>query len=130
MRGGGQSIICFKLDHWPGRDAHCDECFLKRNELPIQSRLDADSCFVTRPKVISKRFDDVIRRDTDMGCPVLNHLRDHSQQPTNRAKRRISFTKASNAVEMTKEFVSTVNQVNDHRDGFGVPITRAVKIKT
>ena len=45
---------------------------------------------------------------------VLDHLGDHMEHAGDSAERRIGFFEAPNAVEVTKQFVGAVDEVNDH----------------
>src|SRR6185437_13459741 len=65
-------------------------------------------------ETVTKRFDDVIGRDTYVRCFVFEQLRHGRQHAGDRAERRISFLEATNAVEVSKQFVGAVDQMNDH----------------
>jgi hypothetical protein len=83
-------------------------------ELCQQYRLDTLAGFVLRPETVSKRFDDVISRDSDVSRAVVEHLRNCMKHARNGAVRRISFLEAPEPVKVPKEFVCAVDQVNDH----------------
>ena len=76
--------------------------------------LDAGAGLVVWPQTVAERLDHVIRGDSDMSCSILEHLRNRTEHARHRALRRIGFLEAPNPVEVTKEFVGAVDQVNDH----------------
>ena len=112
--GGGEGIVGFELDHRPHSHAHRCQSFFERMKLCAQNALDAGAGFVARPQAVSKGFDYMIGRDTDMSRAVFDHLRDRVEHAGDSAERRIRFLEAPNAVEVTKEFVGAVDEVNDH----------------
>ena len=52
-----------------------------------------------------------------MGRAVLDHFRNRVQDPCDRAERRIGLLESSNAIEVTKQFVGAVDEVNGHKSG-------------
>ena len=52
-----------------------------------------------------------------MGRAVLDHFRNRVQDPRDRAERGIGLLESSNAIEVTKQFVGAVDEVNDHKSG-------------
>ena len=114
MCGSRQSIVSFKFDHRPNDDAHRGQRVFQRMKLRQQRAFDAGTRFVTRPKFIAKRFDDVIARDTHMSYAVLDHLHDRIENAGDGAERRIGLVKTAQPIEVTKEFVGAVDEMNDH----------------
>ena len=114
MCGSRQSIVSFKFDHRPNDDAHRGQRVFQRMKLRQQRAFDAGTRLVSRPKIVAKRFDDVIGSDADMRCAVLDHLHDRIENAGDGAERRIGLVKTAQAVEMTKEFVGAVDEVDDH----------------
>ena len=115
MRGRSERIIGFELDHRPDDNAHRRKRLLEGMELREQRGLDAGAGLVVRPKPIAKRLDHVVRSDADVGVAVLDHLEHGLQHADDGAVRAIlAFGKSAQAVEVTEEFVSTVNNVDDH----------------
>src|ERR1700740_700053 len=47
---------------------------------------------------------------------VFEHFDDRAEHAADRAERRIGFMEAAQTVEMTKEFVSAVDKMNDHQN--------------
>ena len=45
---------------------------------------------------------------------VLNHLHDHIEDPGDRAEGWISLPEAPDSIEVTKQFVGAVDEVDDH----------------
>src|SRR6185503_4678795 len=114
VRGSGERIVCLELNLGPHNHAHRDERFFEWSKLCLQCRFDACAGFVTRPQIVTKRFDDVVRGHTNMRRAVLEQLRHRRQHTRYGAERRISLLKAPYAVEVSKEFVCAVQQMNDH----------------
>ncbi len=52
--------------------------------------------------------------DANVCCPLFKELGDCVEHPGDRAERWISFLKAPQSVEVTKEFIGAVNEVDDH----------------
>ncbi len=114
MSSGRERIVGFELDHGPNRHAHRDKRFFEWNKLRSQRTFDAGAGFVTRPELVAKRLDDVVRRDTDVRGAVFEQLGHRAQHAGNCAERRISLLETTDSVEMTEQFVCTVDKVNDH----------------
>ena len=114
MSAGRQRIVRFELNHWPNNDAHSIEGFFQWMKLREQSSFDPCSGFVTWPQFIAKRLDDVIGRHADMRSSVLKHLDDHGEDARDGAERRISFVKATETVELAKQFIGSVDEMDDH----------------
>src|SRR2546430_1808781 len=70
--------------------------------------------FVSRPKIVAKRFDHMIGGDSDGGRAIFNHLGEGIQNAGNRAEWRISFMKPPQSVEVAEKFVGAVDEMNDH----------------
>ena len=119
MRGGGQRVVGFELDHRPHGDAHRGQRLLERLKLRQQRRLDAVGGLVARPEAIAKGLDDVIGRNAEVGGAVLDHLQhgvEHTDYGAAGAIRAVA--EAAQTIEVTEQLVGAVNQVNDHRDSF------------
>src|SRR5438067_6153535 len=115
MRGRSERIIGFELDHRPDDNAHRRKRLLERMELREQRGLDAGAGLVVRPKPIAKRLDHVIGRDTDVNGVALQHLKNGLQYANDRAVRAIfAFGKPVQPVKVAKQFVGTVNKIDDH----------------
>ena len=115
MRGGSERIIGFELDHRPDDNAHRRERLLERMELREQRGLDAGTGLVVRRKPVAKRLDHVIGRDTDVNGVALQHLKNGLQYANDRAVRTIfAFGKPAQPVKVAKQFVGTVNKIDDH----------------
>ena len=112
-RGRGESIVGFQFDHRPDDHTHGAQRLLQRNELSPQCTLDSLASLVARPESVTKRFDDVIGRDANMGRALFDHLQDRVQHARHRAQGRwVRFFEASPAVELAIKFVRPVDQVD------------------
>jgi hypothetical protein len=81
----------------------------------VQRGLDAGAGLVVRPKPIAKRLDHVVGGDAEVRVAVLDHLEDGLQDADNGAVRAVhAFVEPAQPVEMTEEFVSAIDEVNDH----------------
>ncbi len=138
MRGRSERIIGFELDHRPDDNAHRRKRLLERMELREQRGLDAGAGLVVRPKPIAKRLDHVIGGDAEVRVAVLDHsiakrlnhvvggdakvngvalqhLENRLQYANDRAVRTIfAFGKPAQPVKVAKQFVGTVNKIDDH----------------
>src|SRR6476469_5289885 len=84
-------------------------------ELRAQCALDASAGLVARPKPIAKRLDHVVGGDAEVPLAALDHLEDGLQHADHGAVRAIhAFVEPAQAVEVTKDLVGTVNEVDDH----------------
>ena len=84
-------------------------------ELRDQRGLDAGAGLVVSPKPIAKRLDHVVGGDAEVSVPVLDHLEHGLQHADDGAVSAIlAFVEPAQAVEVTEEFVSAVDEVNDH----------------
>ena len=118
MRGRSERIIGFELDHRPDDNAHRRERLLERMELREQRGLDAGAGLVVRPKPIAKRLDHVIGGNAEVRGTVLvfNYLENGLQHADDRAIRAVlAFGEPAQAVEVTEELVSTVDEMHDPR---------------
>ena len=80
-----------------------------------QGGLDPGAVLVVRPKSIAKRLNHVIGRDAEVGVAVLDHLQNGLQHADDRAVRAVlTFRKPAQAVEVTEELVSAIDEVHDH----------------
>src|SRR5204863_3438958 len=70
--GRCQGVVRLELDHRPDSHAHCPEGLLQGNELAPQGRFDAFARLVAWPKPVTKRLDDVVGADADMGRALLD----------------------------------------------------------
>src|SRR5260221_8993939 len=86
-------------------------------KLFVERWLDSFSRFVFRPEFIAKRLDHVIGGNTDVGCAFFNHL-EYSVEYANDSTGGFvfAFIKTSLTVKMPEQFVSPVNEVDDHKD--------------
>ncbi len=112
MRGRSERIIGFELDHRPDDNAHRRERFLKRMELREKRGLDAVASLVVRPKPIAKRLDHVIGGDAEIGVAVFvfNYFENALEHADDRAVWAVlALSEAAQAVEVTEEFVSSVD---------------------
>ena len=116
MRRGRQRIVGFDLDHRPHGHAHCNQRLFEWMELRAQNPLDAFAGLVLGPEIVAERFNDVIGRDSDVRRAVFEHLCHGMEHARHRAEWRIGFLEAPDAVEVTKQFVGAVNEVNDHKE--------------
>src|SRR6266513_3772615 len=115
MRSRSERIIGFELDHRPDDNAHRRERLLEGMELREQRGLDAGAGLVVRPKSIAKRLDHVVGGDAEIGVAVLDHLENGLQHADDGAVRAVlAFVEPAQAVEVTEEFVSAVDEVNNH----------------
>src|SRR5581483_4236297 len=114
MCGCCQRIVRFEFDRWPNDNSHCSERVFEWMKLREQSAIDSHAGFVARPKIVPERFDDVIGGDTDVRRAVLKHLDNHAEDAVDSAERRISFVETTQTVELAKQFVGAVDEMNDH----------------
>jgi hypothetical protein len=84
-------------------------------ELRPERALDPLPRLVAGPEIVAERFDDVIGRHADVRRAGLEHLRDGVQHAGDGAERRIALAETADAVEVAKELVRAVDQMNDHR---------------
>src|SRR5205807_4217040 len=115
MRGRSERIIGFELDHRPDDNAHRRKRLLERMELREQRALDAGTGLVVRPKPIAKRLDHVVGGDAEVRVAVLDHLEHRLQHADDGAVGAVhALVEPAQAVKVTEEFVSAVDEVNDH----------------
>jgi hypothetical protein len=76
-----------------------------------------DPCarFVSGPETVAEGLYDVISCDPDVRRPVFDHLYNCTENSGHSAVGRIGFLEPPDSVEVTKEFVCAVDQVNNHR---------------
>ena len=120
MRGRSERIIGFELDHRPDDNAHRRERLLERMELREQRGLDAGAGLVVRPKPIAKRLDHVVGGDAEVRVAVFvfNYLENGLQHADDRAVRTVlAFGEPAQAVEVTEEFVGSVDEMDDRVKG-------------
>ena len=85
-------------------------------ELREQRRLDAVAGLVAGPHAVAKRLDDVIGRDADVRCSLLDHLQQRLEHADHAAEGRIlPLAEAAQAVEVTEQLVRAVHDVDDQR---------------
>src|SRR5437867_4632773 len=114
LGGSRKRIICFKLDHRPHDYTHRRERFFERMKLRKQCSFYTGTCLVSRPEIVAEGLDDMISSDADVCRAVLDHLGDHMEHASDSAEGRIGFLEAPDSVEVAKQFVSAVDEVNDH----------------
>ncbi len=118
MRGRSERIIGFELDHRPDDNTHRRKRLLEGMELRVQRALDAGAGLVVRPKPIAKRLDYMVGGDADVRLPALDHLEDGLQHTYDSAVGAVfAFGEPAQAVEMTEEFVGSVDEIDDHPSG-------------
>ena len=87
-------------------------------ELRAQRTLDPGADLVVRPESIAKRFDHMVGGDSDMREAGFAASRswEHGLQYTDdgTAGTIVAFVKPAQPVEVTKEFVGAVDDVDDH----------------
>ena len=87
----------------------------QRMKLRPQSRLDSRAGLVSRPQIVAKTLDDVIRRDREMCRAGFEQVQNRTQHALNRAEWSIATRRgAPGTEEMTEELVRSVDQVDDH----------------
>src|SRR5688572_10544125 len=84
-------------------------------KLRKECALDPGPGFISGPETVAEGLDDVISCDPDVRRPVFDHLYNCTENSGDSAVGRISFLEPPDSVEVTKEFVCAVDQVNDHR---------------
>src|SRR3954467_6667373 len=81
-----------------------------------ERRLDPFAGLVARPQIIAERFYDVVRGDTEVSFPSLEHLQNGGEHADDGAVRAVdAFVESAQSIEVTEELVSPIDQVNDHR---------------
>src|SRR5262249_32735917 len=96
-------------------DHHGGESLLQRMELSEQRAIDSLPGLVSGPKAVSKGFDDVIGRDADVLCSILDHPEHHVEQAADRAERPLlDLLETEKPIEMTEQLIGPVDQMNDH----------------
>src|SRR5688500_13232975 len=112
-----KSIVGLELYHRPYCHSHCGKSVLQRMELGEQSTVNALPGLVARPESVPEGFDDMIGRDSNVRRPRLDHLQNRVENSDRRRVRRVdSLVEPSLTVEMPEELVSSVDEVNYHRD--------------
>jgi hypothetical protein len=115
MRGRSERIVGFEFNHRPDDNAHRRERFLQRMELREQRGLDPCAGLVTRPKPIAKRLDHVIGGDAEINGVGFQHLENSLQHTDNCAVWAVfAFGEPAQAVKVTEEFISAVDEMNYH----------------
>ena len=71
----------------------------------------------------------MIGRHADVRRSVLEHLDGHAEHAGDCAEWRISFVKATQAVELAKEFVGAVDEMNDHEKELATDEHRFTQLK-
>src|SRR6185312_5796814 len=91
------------------------ERILEWMKLCLERRLDAFARLVSGPQVVAEGFDDVIRRDADMRCTLFDHLKHGVQHTDDRTEWRIhTLVEGADAIEVAKQLVGAVDEMNDH----------------
>ena len=84
-------------------------------ELSKQCWLDSFTGLVARPELVTKRLDDVIRCHANVRCSLFDHLQHTVEHAQHGAERLVfPFIESALPVEMTKEFVGAVDEMDDH----------------
>src|SRR5262245_50689949 len=95
-------------------------------ELGYEGRVDAVACLVVRPQIVSKRLDDVIGGDPDVGGSGLEHLCHGVEDAPHGAQRSRIAAGAPNPIEVTEELIGAVDQMDDHDTRFKIPSLRSL----
>src|SRR5262249_23112928 len=112
-----EAVVRLDLDHGPHGDAHRGERLLQWIELRPERRLDAGARLVAGPQIVAERFDHMVGRDTDVRTTRLDRLQHSGQHPDHRPEWRVlAVRESANAVEVSKQLVRAVDQVNEHDD--------------
>lgn len=115
--GRGEGVVRLEIDHGPHRHAHGGQGVLAGVKLCVQCRLDTLPRLVAAPELVAKRFDDVVRGDADVRRSPLHHLRDRMQHARDSAHVKIGALGSPQSVEVAKQLVRAVDEMNDHTDG-------------
>ena len=126
MRGRREAVVRFELYHRPHRDAHRRQRLFERMELSHQRAVHALAGLVRRIKIVAKRLDDVIRRDANVRRAGLGHLQHRVEDADDRPERRVlTLVEAAQPVEVAKELVGAVDEVDDHAPNARVKLPTA-----
>ena len=111
-------IESFRNDLWPGykTGAGIDRALraqfvpLEQAELRQQIRIDPRTGLVVRPQTVTKRFDDVIGRDADVGRTAIDHA-EHRRHDTACRPHFPPFlvSRGWHGIEMPEELVGAVD---------------------
>jgi hypothetical protein len=82
-------------------------------KLREQNAIDTSARFVTGPKIVPKRLNDVIGRHTNMRRSFFQHTDRRHKNTGYGPQGWVCFLKPPDAVKMAKEFVRAVNEMND-----------------
>src|SRR5215475_697977 len=78
-RRGSESIVGLEVDHWPDENAHRLQRLLHNGKLREQLWRDAFAGFVALIKLVSKRLDYVVSRNSDMSRALFDHRQHRSE---------------------------------------------------
>ena len=113
--GRGQPIVSLEFDHRPDGDTQVGKGVLERFKLCEQGWLNARAGLVAAPKLVAEGFDDMVRGYPDVRRTFLDHLQDGVEQTDDGAERPIlALGEAAQAIEVAKQLVGTVDEMNDH----------------
>ena len=114
MRGRRQRVIRLQLDHRPCRHSHRRQKLFEGVKLRPQRRIDSFAGLIAGPKLVAERLDDVVGGHSDVRRSFIQHLHDGAEHSRHRPERLIGQLAAAKTVEMAKELVRAVDEVNDH----------------
>ena len=84
-------------------------------ELREEGWLDAGRGLAARPELVAERLDDVVGGDADVALALLDHLEHRLQDADDGTERSVlALVEAAQAVEVAKELVGAVDEMNDH----------------
>jgi hypothetical protein len=84
-------------------------------ELSEKRRLNPIARFVARPEAVSKRLNDVIRRNADVHGATFDHFQHRVEHADDRTIGSIlALAEATETVEVPEQLVGPVYNVNDH----------------
>ena len=87
----------------------------ERLELREKRRIDTFARLIAAPKLVTKRFDDVIGGYAEVRRSFVDHLQYRVEHADDGAESAIlPAGRATQSVKVTEEFVGPVDQVDDH----------------
>jgi hypothetical protein len=106
-------IVGLEFDHRPDDDSRCGKHLLEQGKLFQQFRVDALSCLIAGPQLISERLNHVIGRNRKVGYAALDHS-EHGRENTTNGGHLVAFSIASGGqrIIMAEEFVRAVYEID------------------